>query len=485
MKNILVIDDEELIANGVAKLVAAFDLPLKNKGILTDSEEALQICEDEMIDIVITDINMPNLNGIQLIKKLQSINKNIQIIILTGFGSFSYAKEAMALGVKFFLEKPVFPQRMFEALSESIERSERKQVESSLYFKRQIEQFINSCGEEPLPSTLDFPFCLYLFDSKFYHAISKRIETYPQYHELVIGHQNKVGYLIDFSRNNAFHTFFKEKVQSAHLGKGIAVTSVVESAEKFLSSYHLGKRHLDKAFYFETFEVIDESQISQENLYENHIYIDYREKFLSLIVKGELTLAQILTENFFSTCRIELYPVQLLRLQVNDLLSVIFENYQLKKDPYFDDYSPKIMLLDNWHELQSMLIHCIDLMRGDLKNNENMLLSQKVNLIIEEYYDREALSLKWIANHLLYLNPEYLGKTYYKETGIRFNQKLAEYRILKAQELLKKNYKVYEVATLTGFGHSPEYFVQTFKKITGLTPKKFLKSSDSYSSVLA
>ncbi|WP_291290726.1 response regulator, partial [Enterococcus sp.] len=62
MKNILVIDDEELIANGVAKLVATFDLPLKNKGILTDSEEALQICQDEMIDIVITDINMPNLN---------------------------------------------------------------------------------------------------------------------------------------------------------------------------------------------------------------------------------------------------------------------------------------------------------------------------------------------------------------------------------------------------------------------------------------
>ena len=122
-----------------------------------------------------------------------------------------------------------------------------------------------------------------------------------------------------------------------------------------------------------------------------------------------------------------------------------------------------------------MLMHCIDLMRSTLSNQENMKLSHKVNLIIEEYYDRESLSLKWIAHRLLYLNPEYLGKTYYKETQVRFNKKLAEYRIAKAQELLQQNYKVYEVAAMTGFGNSPEYFVQTFKKITGITPKQFVK----------
>ncbi|MFB5509929.1 MULTISPECIES: response regulator [Enterococcus] len=478
MKNILVVDDEPLIANGVANLVASFDFPLVVKGIYTDSEEALAFCQQNTIDIVITDINMPKVNGLALIKKLKAINPAIQIIILTGFGSFSFAKEAMALGVKFFLEKPVFPSKLSEALAETIERSERRQMESTLYLKQQIEQYINSCGEEPLPESLVFPFCMYLFDSKFYHAIAKRIESYENHHELVIGHQNKVGYILNFSTENTFNLFFKTKVQAAHLGKGIAINCWVETPEKFLLSYHLGKRNLDKEFYFDTFEVIQEAQISQENVYENSLYMEYREKLLALIDKGELTLAQVLTENFFSTCRMELYPVQLLRLQVNDLLSAIFENHRIKKDIYFDDYSPKIMLLNNWHELQFMLLRCIDLMRGSLDDSENMQLSQKVNLIIEEYYDHEALSLKWIAAHLLYLNPEYLGKTYYKETGIRFNQKLAEYRIQKAQELLKKNYKVYEVAAMTGFSNAPEYFVQTFKKITGMTPKKFLKQQE-------
>ncbi len=71
------------------------------------------------------------------------------------------------------------------------------------------------------------------------------------------------------------------------------------NSRKFLLSYHLGKRNLDKEFYFDTFEVIQEAQISQENVYENSLYMEYREKLLALIDKGELTLAQVLTENFF------------------------------------------------------------------------------------------------------------------------------------------------------------------------------------------
>lgn len=116
----------------------------------------------------------------------------------------------MALGVKFFLEKPVFPSKLSEALAETIERSERRQMESTLYLKQQIEQYINSCGEEPLPESFVFPFCMYLFDSKFYHAIAKRIENYENHHELVIGHQNKVGYILNFSTENTFNLFLNE-----------------------------------------------------------------------------------------------------------------------------------------------------------------------------------------------------------------------------------------------------------------------------------
>ncbi len=84
------------------------------KGIYTDSEEALAFCQQNTIDIVITDINMPKVNDLPD-QKLKAINPAIQIIILTGFGSFSFAKEAMALGVKFSL-KTCFSEQAFRSV---------------------------------------------------------------------------------------------------------------------------------------------------------------------------------------------------------------------------------------------------------------------------------------------------------------------------------------------------------------------------------
>lgn len=475
MKKILVVDDEPLIAKGVATLISGYNLPLEVTDVCLDSEEALSICRQKKIDVIVTDINMPNLNGIELIKVLKELDNNLEIIILTGFGSFTYAKEAMALGVRHFLEKPLIPGMMYEAVRDCLVLAERKQEESKLYQRRQIERFLSSSGRELLPESLTFPLDLYLFDSRFYPQLAKISKSYREHNPVFVGHHSKVGYLLNSGSSGTLESFLINALEETPLGKGIAIHCQVQDAADFLLRFYLGKRNLDKEFYFEEFQIINQERILREKVYENQIYVEFREKLLQYLNQGELTRAQVLTETFFDTCRCELYPVQLLRLQINELLTTIFELYPVKRDSTFDDYSPKIMLLNDWQELAFMLMHCIDLMRSTLSNQENMKLSHKVNLIIEEYYDRESLSLKWIANRLLYLNPEYLGKTYYKETKVRFNTKLAEYRIGKAQELLQHNYKVYEVAAMTGFGNSPEYFVQTFKKITGITPKQFVK----------
>lgn len=475
MKKILVVDDEPLIARGVATLIAGYNLPLEVTDICLDSEEALGICRKKKIDIVVTDINMPNLNGIELIKALKELDNTLQIIILTGFGSFTYAKEAMAFGVKHFLEKPLTSGMMYNAIQDCLAVSDRQQEESKLYQRLQIERFLSSSGAESLPDSLAFPIDLYLFDSRFYPKLAKISKIYRETHPTFVGHHNKVGYILNSSPTNSLNGFLMSALEEVQLGKGIAIHCHVHDAEDFLLCFYLGKRNLDKEFYFDEFQIINQEHILREKVYENQIYIEFREKLLQYLSQGELTQAQVLTENFFTTCRNDLYPVQLLRLQINDLLTAIFDLYPIKRDSTFDDYSPKIMLLNDWQELCFMLTHCIDLIRGTLGNQENMKLSHKVNLIIEEYYDMESLSLKWIAKRLLYLNPEYLGKTYYKETNTRFNKKLAEYRVTKAQELLQQNYKVYEVASMTGFGNSPEYFVQTFKKFTGITPKQFVK----------
>lgn len=476
MKKVLVIDDEPLIARGVSELIASFDLAVEVLKPMIDSEEALALCQSMPVDIIVTDINMPGLSGLELIRSLQRTGKNVQIIILTGFGTLSYAKEAMAMDVKYFLEKPVDPMAMKEAIQHCMELSERHKVEKNFYKKQQIEKYLGSRGNEALPEKMIFPFCFYLFDSKFYPKFTQLIELYPQKEQVTVGHLNKTGYIINESAEKTFNHYLQKEIQNTPLGKGVAIDCIVKGPSEWLTKFYLGKSNIDKEFYFDDFQIIQETDILQENNYENQAYLDFSQKLLHLLEQGELTRASLSCENFFSNCRKTLYPVQLLRLQVIELLTTIFEKYPLEQDQVMEDFSPKIMLLNDWKELQFLLFHCIDQLKNSLSNSENLRLSQKVNLIIEEYYDQENLSLKWIANNLLYLNSEYLGKTYYSETGIRFNQKLANYRIERSKELLHKNYKVYEVAAMVGFGTTPEYFVQTFKKYTGHTPRQYLKS---------
>ena len=105
----IVIDDEEISADGVSMLVEQSGLAVDMDGVFYSSIEALKYLKENSIDIVITDISMPELSGLEMIEKMKEANSRSLFIILTGYGSLEYAKEAMRYGVRHFLLKPCSP----------------------------------------------------------------------------------------------------------------------------------------------------------------------------------------------------------------------------------------------------------------------------------------------------------------------------------------------------------------------------------------
>lgn len=96
---------------------------------------------------------------------------------------------------------------------------------------------------------------------------------------------------------------------------------------------------------------------------------------------------------------------------------------------------------------------------------------QKVMDYVEQNYRDPELSLKQIADNLLFMNVDYLGRRFQEECGKRFNHYLTELRISKAKYLLKHtNDSVGEVAAKVGYGNNPKYFGFAFRKATGYTP---------------
>jgi YesN/AraC family two-component response regulator len=99
----------------------------------------------------------------------------------------------------------------------------------------------------------------------------------------------------------------------------------------------------------------------------------------------------------------------------------------------------------------------------------------KVIRYIEDNISDEELSLSSIAKDILFMDADYLGKLYKKETGEKFSQYVIKVRIEKAKGLIKSEvrYKTFEIAEKTGFGNNPQYFSQVFKKYTGYTPSEY------------
>ncbi len=126
--NILIIDDEPKIRNGLIKLLSAHE-NWTISGAFADAVSALKFMYESENDVIITDIKMPGISGLDMISRIRERNPEIPIVILSGYANFLYAQRAIELGVRKYLTKPTNTRELVAAL-EQIESELRKEVES-------------------------------------------------------------------------------------------------------------------------------------------------------------------------------------------------------------------------------------------------------------------------------------------------------------------------------------------------------------------
>lgn len=118
MIKLLIADDERIIRETISTLIDWDSLGIHLIGLAQNGFEAYNIILDESPDIVLTDIKMPGLTGLELIQKIYEINKKTQFIILSGYGEFEYAKTAMEYGVRHYLLKPCNEEQIIRSINE-------------------------------------------------------------------------------------------------------------------------------------------------------------------------------------------------------------------------------------------------------------------------------------------------------------------------------------------------------------------------------
>lgn len=143
--NILYIEDDKIVADTVSRI-----LQLLNQNLFTSYNglEALEVMQDNQIDIVITDIRMPKLDGINLIEKLRTSGIEVPIVITTAFNEIEYLKKAIEFSVESFIEKPIDLKKLISTITKISQRiTIKKELERK---KLQIEHFKEAINKSNL-----------------------------------------------------------------------------------------------------------------------------------------------------------------------------------------------------------------------------------------------------------------------------------------------------------------------------------------------
>ncbi|MDQ0878639.1 YesN/AraC family two-component response regulator [Paenibacillus sp. V4I3] len=130
----LIAEDSKPILRNLKALLQTSGLPIQVAAVATNGEEALEICHHNAIDILITDIRMPKMDGLTLIDQAKKINAKLKVVLISGYNDFEYTRKAINLQVCDYLLKPVERSQMMEVMERVvIQLIEEHHTESSVF----------------------------------------------------------------------------------------------------------------------------------------------------------------------------------------------------------------------------------------------------------------------------------------------------------------------------------------------------------------
>ena len=131
MLRVLVADDETIIRNGIVRLIEASGLDLKVAGTAEDGIEAVELVRNLDPGIIIMDINMPQMNGLDAIRQIRQLSPESRILIVSGYSDFSYAQQAIDLGVFKYMLKPIDIHEFKSILQQAMDSWTQRMMEKS------------------------------------------------------------------------------------------------------------------------------------------------------------------------------------------------------------------------------------------------------------------------------------------------------------------------------------------------------------------
>ena len=516
MYSILIVDDEKKERDGISKLLKRYQFDLKISQA-SNGEEALKEFERKSFDILLTDIKMPFMDGIQLIKEIQKRGENPICIIYSAYGEFEYAQNAISLGVLEYLLKPIRLDAFEELFNKIIELcKEKEEVEKEkLQSKRAYEEIaVQRLGAELL-SYLESD-----YDesdqsaSAYIKGVLQKLELKLEFYNnncvpiLISCYTNLFSIEWDIYQNEIMKQFgddaiiinkadnqilvlVKQKKESFRVKEVkkqceelinqskrkyqtdvfIILGSQVQNLRQLKKEYDEIKDQLDYQFF-----VSDSMLIVHDEAYfvrkEHDMLTLYFERIYNCTkmsdyagIKKELNkvFSYIEKQNGFSSIYV--------KYTFSDMIKKI--NEYIKTDVDLLGYIEKIYEARSFEEVSQIVYAALDDMAANKTANiQESRLIQMVKKIICEKYSDSGLGVSSIAEEIN-VSSAYLSSLFKIETGDNLVKYITKYRVNKSKELLSQsNMKVSDISAAVGYINA-SYYISIFRNHEGCSPVQY------------
>lgn len=526
--SVLLVDDEEEVFQVIMKKLDWESMGFRIAGYARNGVEALEMAEELQIDVVMTDIKMPYMDGLTFCKKLKELYPRTKIIIFSGFDEFDYAREAIKVEAEEYILKPINSNELRE-IFERIKINLDKELDE----KRNIDK-LREYYMESLPM-LQENYFISLMDGRLSkdqiekYAVDYQVDLEGPYYIVTILHISAMAADGESERMDPFlMTIAVKKLAEEqlinvwdskifiYLGDILVITQLQDedSAARFTDmmdklcrmakricnarvtagighlcnqlsqlpmSYQGAKNAVSYRVLYGNTRAINIAEIDPQENVDIPWEEPYIQKIFRKIKMGEEGPLRNAVEEFAAQMAVSKMSLQKYRLLLMELVTEIFRfigNNHINPDDIFGediDIYNQVLQLESTQALREWLEeNCMKMQRQVLYERQDTTKSFVTKAIeyVKEHYGDQDLSIEIICSYLS-VSAAYFSTVFKKETGKTFINYLTDYRMDKALELLlEKGEKTYVIAEKVGYS-DPNYFSYAFKKQFGRSPSKY------------
>ena len=535
MYKILLVDDEILVRDAIRENIDWGKLDCELIGDCENGKQAVEFVKTHEVDIVLTDILMPYMDGMELSHFLHDNYPDVLIVIFSGFGEFEYAKKAIQYNVSEYMLKPVTAMeltKVIENMKEKLDsrKKEQRKMESLTQVSQDYHKNANvirskaldclvKCTREVQVSLDELERMGITFQAASYRVAVFDIDTYSEMYQMDMDKQqesalmafvlfnvgdeivvqekagvvyqegnNRVCIIFAGNRTKEFsenihricHEIQKKVKEVIGLETSIGIGSWVRSPYELIYSYRLAAKAIDYRYLLGGNLLFD----MEEKKTDNSIFLINDLETLTEAIKSgdrrlmEETLGQIETE--IKSALVEksyacIYPQQVIRAIGNTCQSLSEEPEKIiaQREALLKAVTEQRMFSQAAALVEKYAQEVFDELQ-ELNSSSGQRQGMLAMDYIQKNYMDPGLSLNSICSYLN-ISTSYFSTIFKEMTGETFIEVLTRVRMEKAKELLENTtMKNYEIAEKVGFS-DPHYFGISFKKITGKTPTEYAR----------